>query len=76
MWLQIQERDEEALKYLKDIKWSRVELPKGDDQKGDASKGFKLEFFFDPNPYFTNLVLTKTYYMIDEDEPILEKAIG
>ncbi|XP_021727926.1 nucleosome assembly protein 1;3-like [Chenopodium quinoa] len=72
----IQERDEEALKYLKDIKWSRVELPKDDVQKGEASKGFKLEFFFDPNPFFTNSVLTKTYYMIDEDEPILEKAIG
>ncbi|KAF9662430.1 hypothetical protein SADUNF_Sadunf18G0052500 [Salix dunnii] len=39
-------------------------------------KGFKLEFFFDSNPYFKNHVLTKTYHMIDEDEPILEKAIG
>ena len=51
-------------------------MPKDDAQKGEASKGFKLEFFFDPNPFFTNSVLTKTYYMIDEDEPILEKAIG
>ncbi|KAL2906921.1 Nucleosome assembly protein 1 2 [Bienertia sinuspersici] len=72
----IQERDEEALKFLKDIKWTRIDLPKDDTQKGDASKGFKLEFFFDPNPFFTNPVLTKTYYMIDEDEPILEKATG
>ncbi|CAL9061130.1 unnamed protein product [Musa banksii] len=63
---EIQERDEEALKYLKDIKWCRIDDP----------KGFKLEFFFDPNPYFKNTVLTKTYHMIDEDEPILEKAIG
>ncbi|URD90719.1 NAP domain containing protein [Musa troglodytarum] len=63
---EIQERDEEALKYLKDIKWCRIEDP----------KGFKLEFFFDTNPYFKNAVLTKTYHMIDEDEPILEKAIG
>ena len=64
--IQISERDEGALKYLKDIKWSRIENP----------KGFKLEFFFDTNPYFINSVLTKTYHMIDEDEPILEKAIG
>eukprot|EP00258_Populus_trichocarpa_P015421 XP_006371979.1 nucleosome assembly protein 1;2 isoform X2 [Populus trichocarpa] len=63
---EITERDEGALKYLKDIKWHRIEDP----------KGFKLEFFFDSNPYFKNYVLTKTYHMIDEDEPILEKAIG
>ncbi|XP_004488063.1 nucleosome assembly protein 1;3-like isoform X2 [Cicer arietinum] len=63
---EISERDEGALKFLKDIKWNRIEDP----------KGFKLEFFFDSNPYFSNSVLTKTYHMVDEDEPILEKAIG
>ncbi|GAB4842592.1 Nucleosome assembly protein 1.1 [Ancistrocladus abbreviatus] len=63
---EITERDDGALKYLKDIKWCRIDDP----------KGFKLEFFFDTNPYFKNTVLTKTYHMIDEDEPILEKAIG
>ncbi|KAK7261700.1 hypothetical protein RIF29_28017 [Crotalaria pallida] len=63
---EITERDEGALKYLKDIKWCRVDDP----------KGFKLEFFFDTNPYFKNSVLTKTYHMIDDDDPILEKAIG
>lgn len=63
---EITERDEGALKFLKDIKWFRIDDP----------KGFKLEFYFDPNPYFKNSILTKTYHMIDEDEPILEKAIG
>ncbi|XP_010925425.1 nucleosome assembly protein 1;2 isoform X2 [Elaeis guineensis] len=63
---EIQERDEGALKYLKDIKWCRIDNP----------KGFKLEFFFNPNPYFKNAILTKTYHMIDDEEPILEKAIG
>ncbi|XP_057459677.1 nucleosome assembly protein 1;4-like isoform X3 [Actinidia eriantha] len=63
---EVSERDEEALKYLKDIKWCRIDNP----------KGFKLEFFFDTNPFFKNTVLTKTYHMIDDDEPILEKAIG
>ncbi|KAK6125044.1 hypothetical protein DH2020_041222 [Rehmannia glutinosa] len=63
---EISERDEEALKFLKDIKWSRIENP----------KGFKLEFFFDTNPFFKNAVLTKTYHMVDDEEPILEKAIG
>lgn len=64
--LQVSERDEGALKFLKDIKWVKIDSP----------KGFKLEFFFDTNPFFKNTVLTKTYHMIDEDEPILEKAIG
>ncbi|KAL3840807.1 hypothetical protein ACJIZ3_025398 [Penstemon smallii] len=64
---EISERDEEALKYLKDIKWCNIDKP----------KGFKLEFFFSTNPFFKNSVLTKTYYMIDDgDEPILEKTIG
>ncbi|KAK7852906.1 nucleosome assembly protein 1 [Quercus suber] len=63
---EISERDEGALKHLKDIKWTRIDNP----------KGFKLEFFFETNTYFKNAVLTKTYHMIDEDEPILEKAIG
>ncbi|CAA0814260.1 Unknown protein [Striga hermonthica] len=65
---EITEHDEAALKFLKDIKWSKV----------DNLNGFKLEFHFDTtNPYFKNSVLTKTYDMIDEeDEPVLEKAIG
>ncbi|KAL6534967.1 Nucleosome assembly protein 1,2 [Orobanche hederae] len=63
---EISERDEDALKFLKDIKWARCDNP----------KGFKLEFYFNTNPFFKNSVLTKTYHMIDEDEPILEKAIG
>ncbi|GLT98693.1 hypothetical protein SLE2022_161850 [Rubroshorea leprosula] len=62
----IREHDELVLQYLKDIKWCSINEP----------KGFKLEFFFNPNPYFKNTVLTKTYHMIDEEEPILESAIG
>lgn len=64
--VQITDRDEGALKYLKDIKWSRIDNP----------KGFKIDFYFDANPFFKNSVLTKTYHMIDDNEPILERAIG
>ncbi|XP_060218555.1 nucleosome assembly protein 1;2-like isoform X2 [Lycium barbarum] len=46
----VSKRDKEALKFLKDIKWCRVDHP----------KGFKLDFFFDTNPFFKNSVLTKT----------------
>ncbi|XP_062087702.1 nucleosome assembly protein 1;1-like isoform X2 [Humulus lupulus] len=63
---EITERDEGALKYLKDIKYIRIENP----------KGFRLDFFFDTNPYFKNSVLAKTYHMVEDDEPILENAIG
>ncbi|XP_059633130.1 nucleosome assembly protein 1;2-like [Cornus florida] len=63
---EITERDEGALKFLKDIKWCRIDDP----------NGFRLEFHFANNPYFKNSVLTKAYHMIDEDEPLLEKVIG
>ncbi|KAF8696196.1 hypothetical protein HU200_037094 [Digitaria exilis] len=63
---EIRKRDEEALKYLRNIKWCKTDNP----------QGFKIEFSFDTNPFFKNSVLIKTYHMIDGDEPILEKAIG
>ncbi|KAH8939502.1 hypothetical protein BDL97_15G040100 [Sphagnum fallax] len=64
--MQITERDEAALKYLKDIKWNNL----------DDNKGFLLEFYFNSNPYFKNPMLSKTYHMIEDDEPILERAVG
>ncbi|XP_047317749.1 nucleosome assembly protein 1;4-like [Impatiens glandulifera] len=63
---EITELDEEALKYLKDITWCKLE----------GAQGFKLTFSFDPNPFFKNTILTKAYHMINEEEDILEKAIG
>ncbi|KAG8957630.1 hypothetical protein FRC03_009937 [Tulasnella sp. 419] len=53
----IEDRDEDALKSLKDI---RVEML----EKGKV--GFRLIFHFAPNEYFTNEVLTKTYNYLDE----------
>ena len=39
--------------------------------------GFKLDFTFAENEFFTNKVLTKTYIMADTgDDPVLEKAEG
>ncbi|VVA98655.1 unnamed protein product [Arabis nemorensis] len=64
---EITERDEGALKYLKDIRCFRVE---------NNSRNFKLEFLFDPNPYFKNTVLFKTYHVTDDDGPVLDKVIG
>ncbi|KAI5593833.1 hypothetical protein BDE02_03G037500 [Populus trichocarpa] len=63
---EIKGQDEGALKFIKDIKWSRLQNP----------EGFELEFYFNPCPYFKNSVLTKTYHIIDESDPILSQAIG
>ncbi|KAJ3121622.1 hypothetical protein HK098_003514 [Nowakowskiella sp. JEL0407] len=46
-------KDEEALEHLTNIKYEF--LPN--------NPGFKLEFYFSPNKFFTNSVLTKTYYL-------------
>ncbi|GLJ43338.1 hypothetical protein SUGI_0900210 [Cryptomeria japonica] len=67
--MQITERDEDALKFLKDIRYSPFD-------SDNHESGFKLEFFFSENPYFKNSVLTKIYYMIDENEPILDRVVG
>ncbi|KAI8087789.1 uncharacterized protein B0P05DRAFT_585003 [Gilbertella persicaria] len=50
----ITEEDEGALKHLVDVRMSYMEQP-----------GFKLEFEFSENDYFTNKVLTKTYFYQD-----------
>jgi nucleosome assembly protein 1-like 1 len=51
----ITERDEEALKYLTDIRMEYLEKP-----------GFRLIFEFAPNDFFTNKTLTKTYFYQEE----------
>ncbi|KAI9351304.1 hypothetical protein BDR26DRAFT_423766 [Obelidium mucronatum] len=54
----ITERDEEALKSLVNIKYAY--LP--------DNPGFKLEFFFSENAFFTNKKLEKTYYLINSPD--------
>lgn len=51
----ITDRDEGALKHLIDIRMEYLERP-----------GFRLIFEFDENEYFTNKVITKTYYYQNE----------
>lgn len=52
----ITEDDEEALKHLTDIRFRDLE----------DNPGFKLEFYFEPNDFFSDSVLTKTYYLANE----------
>lgn len=56
------------LSFLTDVRSEQLD--------GEDEKGFRLVFDFKENPFFTNTALTKTYCMVDEDDPILEKAIG
>ncbi|KAL1416475.1 hypothetical protein MTO96_000752 [Rhipicephalus appendiculatus] len=61
----IQEHDEEILKHLIDIKVRPLEPP--------GPLGFVLEFHFEPNDFFSNTVLTKTYEVkceVDESDPL------
>ncbi|XP_062013025.1 nucleosome assembly protein 1;2-like [Rosa rugosa] len=62
----IMDHDERVLKHLENVKWVRT----------DNLRGFKLEFYFRPNPFFKNSILTMTYHMIDDDDSIIEKVIG
>lgn len=51
----ITEKDEEVLKHLIDVRMSYIEKP-----------GFRLEFDFEENEFFTNTTLTKTYFYQDQ----------
>jgi nucleosome assembly protein 1-like 1 len=63
----ITERDEDALKYLTDISANQL--------TGENENGFALHFSFkQPNPYFSNDVLSKTYYMADHEDPVMDHA--
>lgn len=55
----INEKDEEALKYLIDITQDPVEEEAG---------SFTLKFHFRENPFFTNEVLSKTYHLDGDGE--------
>jgi nucleosome assembly protein 1-like 1 len=65
----VTEKDSDALEYLQDVRCKNDE----------DMKGYKLEFQFAPNPYFSNTVLTKHYRipnMLSVGEPMLEKNQG
>ncbi|KAI3880438.1 hypothetical protein MKX03_013866 [Papaver bracteatum] len=59
---EITRRDEDPLKYLKNIKCCRIR------------KGFRLDFHFHVNKYFENSILTKIYHVTDDDKPEDVKA--
>ncbi|WIA18288.1 hypothetical protein OEZ85_009754 [Tetradesmus obliquus] len=76
------EKDADALTYLTDITCESVSgtSKQPAEDGGEATEvettGFMLTFTFKENPYFTNTVLTKSYHMLDDDEPVLERSEG
>eukprot|EP00735_Rhodelphis_limneticus_P007819 TRINITY_DN2047_c0_g1::TRINITY_DN2047_c0_g1_i1::g.21768::m.21768 TRINITY_DN2047_c0_g1::TRINITY_DN2047_c0_g1_i1::g.21768 ORF type:complete len:399 (+),score=192.47,sp/B9FU45/NAP1D_ORYSJ/44.05/7e-59,NAP/PF00956.13/5.5e-75,NAP/PF00956.13/1.5e+04,DMAP_binding/PF06464.6/1.5e+04,DMAP_binding/PF06464.6/0.67,DMAP_binding/PF06464.6/1.1e+03 TRINITY_DN2047_c0_g1_i1:99-1199(+) len=62
----ISHKDEAVLQFLKDVQF----------KTHDDGRSFTISFHFLPNDHFTNSVLTKSYIMADDEDPILEKAEG
>ena len=54
------EEDEEALHYL-----TRVEVTEFEDIKS----GYRIDFYFDENPYFENKVLSKEFHLNESGDP-------
>jgi len=56
----LNEDDEEALQYL-----NKVEVQEFEDIKS----GYRINFYFDSNPYFSNDMLTKEFHLNDSGDP-------
>uniref|UniRef100_A0A2K5M2Z8 Uncharacterized protein n=1 Tax=Cercocebus atys TaxID=9531 RepID=A0A2K5M2Z8_CERAT len=54
------EEDKEALRYL-----TRVEMTEFEDIKS----GYRIDFYFDENPYFENKVLSKEFHLNESGDP-------
>lgn len=64
----ITEDDVKALEHLQDIRYDYL----------DDNLGFKLEFHFAPNEYFSNKMLCKEYHLTEAENgaPIYDHAVG
>uniref|UniRef100_A0A3Q0QVM2 SET nuclear proto-onco b n=1 Tax=Amphilophus citrinellus TaxID=61819 RepID=A0A3Q0QVM2_AMPCI len=59
------EEDEEALHYL-----SRVEVTEFEDIKS----GYRIDFYFDENPYFENKALSKEFNVNESGDPVSKSS--
>lgn len=50
----LEEEEEDALRYLNKLEVEEFE---------DIKSGYRINFYFDENPYFTNNVLTKEFHL-------------
>ncbi|WFD44949.1 histone chaperone [Malassezia psittaci] len=58
----ITERDESALKHLVDVRLSYLDSSSSTSSDQPPQQGFQLAFIFEPNEYFSNEQLVKTYF--------------
>jgi nucleosome assembly protein 1-like 1 len=58
----ITDQDEKALKHLIDVRWKPIPV-----EKGRSESSFVLEFEFTENSYFTNKILTKSFYFTEHE---------
>lgn len=73
----ITDKDATALRYLRDITLDEyyTEGP-ATPPESYPTGSFRLVFHFDPNPFFENKQISKTYIMDQEGEEDLERAVG
>lgn len=56
----LSEEDEEALQYLKKVEVQEFE---------DIKSGYRINFYFDDNPYFDNKCISKEFHLNETGEP-------
>lgn len=77
---QITEKDEEVLEHLIDISVQELgtgpeaEAKPEEEDEEDEECGFKLIFTFEPNAFFSETVLTKTYHMAPGQDDMLQEV--
>lgn len=57
----MEEDEEDALRFLNKLEVEEFE---------DIKSGYRINFYFDENPYFENNVLTKEFHLGSSGEPI------
>lgn len=61
----MEEDEEDALRFLNKLEVEEFE---------DIKSGYRINFYFDENPYFENDVLTKEFHLGSSGEPILRSS--
>lgn len=61
----LEEEEEDALRYLNKLEVEEFE---------DIKSGYRINFYFDENPYFTNDLLTKEFHLGSSGDPASEST--
>ena len=76
----ISDRDAEALKHLLDVRLEYLKEGEGQEAEAKGQPGYKISFYFEPNEYFENDILVKTYIYQEEvgywGDFVYDRALG